>query len=123
MGVAFDQVGLAARDPQRSARFLADVLGLSNVTPDGPDDDLFNVRLSDGSALLFAAATDVVGQHVAFRVSSEEATAVVARLQAKAVKFGNDPADPEDGLTSDPLGGSARIYFRDPDGHSFEVAA
>ena len=47
--------------------------------------------------------------------------AAIGRLRQRGVPFGNDPGDPANGRTDDPLGGRARIYFHDADGHLFEL--
>ncbi len=60
---------------------------------------------------------------MAFRVTTAEFQSVVGRLRARQISFGNDPEEPQNGAISDPLGGEGRVYFYDPDGHLFEVAA
>ena len=45
----------------------------------------------------------------------------IGRLRQRGLPFGNDPADPANGRTDDPLGGQGRIYFHDADGHLFEL--
>jgi catechol 2,3-dioxygenase-like lactoylglutathione lyase family enzyme len=120
--IEIDHIALAAHDPSASARFLADLLGLEPPAVDGPDGDMYRVEL--GSAfLLFARADAVAAQHMAFRVDARAFREVVARLASHAVPFGNDPEDLDNGLASDPLGGSGRVYFVDPNGHLFEVTA
>ena len=50
--------------------------------------------------------------------------AVVNRLRAKGVAFGNDPEDLANGQTADLHGGGhGRVYFLDPNDHLFEVVA
>jgi catechol 2,3-dioxygenase-like lactoylglutathione lyase family enzyme len=121
--IALDHVGLMARDVAASARFLADILGLPPALPAGPDGE--NARLAvDGSTWIFYfPAEDVPGQHVAFRVDEETFEDVVGRLRGTGVAFGNDPEDQTNLETSDFLGGHGRVFFRDPNGHLFEVMA
>jgi catechol 2,3-dioxygenase-like lactoylglutathione lyase family enzyme len=57
------------------------------------------------------------------RVDEPAFHAVVARLRARGVPFGNDPTDPANARSDDPIGGRGRVYFVDPDGHLFEVTA
>jgi len=116
-----DHIGLSARDPQRSARALAELLGAPEPTPDGADDDMFRVQLEDGAFLLFAQAPTVHPEHIAFRLDADRLARVVARLRERGIAFGNDPEDPRNGKTDDPLGGAARVYFADENGHLFEV--
>jgi hypothetical protein len=39
----------------------------------------------------------------------------------RGLTFGNDPENPRNGSTDDPLGGAVRVYFIDDNGHLFEV--
>ena len=119
--IRFDHVGIAARDPRTSAVALAESLGTAAPTPDGADGDMFRVDLEDGSFVLFNPAPEVHLAHVAFHVEPGRFTEVVARLRARAAPFGNDPEDPRNGRTDDPLGGAGRVYFVDENGHLFEV--
>jgi hypothetical protein len=41
----------------------------------------------------------------------------------RGLTFGNDPENPRNGSTDDPLGGAVRVYFIDDNGHLFEVTA
>jgi catechol 2,3-dioxygenase-like lactoylglutathione lyase family enzyme len=113
-------VGLPARDAEASARHLADVLGVEDPVPDGPDNDMFNVALG-GCSVRFVQAQATPGHHLAFRVAEPEFRAVVERLVASGVDFGNDPEESNNGQSGDPLGGRDRVYFVSPDGHLFEV--
>jgi catechol 2,3-dioxygenase-like lactoylglutathione lyase family enzyme len=54
-------------------------------------------------------------------VDEQVFSGAIARLRERGLRFGNDPADPSNGQTADPLGGAGRIYFVDPDGHLFEL--
>jgi catechol 2,3-dioxygenase-like lactoylglutathione lyase family enzyme len=122
MGPTIDHVAVPAHDPERAAAFLARALGVVGVVPDGPDGDMFAVPLAAGR-VLFVGSPDPPGHHIAFRVGEDDVAAVVARLRADGVAFGNDPEHPDNGEAWDPLGGAGRVYFASPDGHLFEVAA
>jgi catechol 2,3-dioxygenase-like lactoylglutathione lyase family enzyme len=122
-GVRIDHVALPARDADWSARSLATLLGDVPVRPEGPDGDVLAVVLDDGAMLLYTTAEEVHAGHVALRVGADRFAAVVAELRERGVPFGNDPADPRNGRTDDPLGGPGRVYFADPDGHFVEVVA
>jgi catechol 2,3-dioxygenase-like lactoylglutathione lyase family enzyme len=116
-----DHIGIDARDARASAAALAEILGAPAPTPDGADDDMFRVDLEDGSFALFTPAEKVALAHVAFRVEKGRFAEVVARLRERGTPFGNDPEDPRNGRTDDPLGGAGRVYFVDGNGHLFEV--
>lgn len=119
--IAIDHVGIPARDARASAHRLAEILGARAPTPDGADDDMFRVDLTGGSFVLFNPASRIDVAHVAFRVAEPSFAGIVERLRGLGMTFGNDPEEPWNGLTDDPLGGNGRVYFLDPDGHLFEV--
>ena len=122
MPVVLDHVAIPSRDPEASARFLGAILDAA-VERDGPEDEFFCLRLADRVQVLFSPAAAVAPHHIAFRVTGDELDAVIERLHAARLPFGNDPEAPTNGQTSDPLGGRGRVYFSDPDGHLFEVCA
>lgn len=119
--IQIDHVGIPARNPMTSARRLAEILGLPAPTVDGADDDMFRVDVGHGAFVLFNPAEKIDLAHVAFRVDRERFDAVVGRLQQQGIPFGNEPEDPQNGKTDDPLGGAGRAYFVDENGHLFEV--
>ena len=119
--LSIDHLALPAADAEASARWFAEIPGLAAPLPDGPDEDMFNVRLNDSSSVLFVSEPAGPGHHVAFAVSAAEFTAIVDRLRQRGVDFGNDPEDPTNGQTEDVLGSQGRVYFRSPDGHFLEV--
>lgn len=119
--IKIDHIGIAARDARGSAHTLAEILGAPAPVVDGADDDMYRVDLDHGASLLFATSENVSFEHIAFRVDSERFAAVIERLRQRGIAFGNDPEDPRNGRTNDPLGGPGRAYFVDANGHLFEV--
>jgi catechol 2,3-dioxygenase-like lactoylglutathione lyase family enzyme len=95
MSVVIDHLGLPAANAEAAAQWFADVL--------------------------FVTEPSVSGHHVAFGVSEAEFAAIVDRLRQRGIDFGNDPEEPTNGATADPLGGKGRVYFRSPDDHFLEV--
>jgi catechol 2,3-dioxygenase-like lactoylglutathione lyase family enzyme len=120
MTIAIDHVGIPAADPEASARFLGGILGEGRATPEGPDGEMINLSVGH-SALTYFELPDHEPHHIAFRVSLPVLTATIERLRAQGVPFGNEPDNPSNEQTSDPLGSPARIYFHDPNGHLFEL--
>jgi catechol 2,3-dioxygenase-like lactoylglutathione lyase family enzyme len=116
-----DHVALPARDAGWSAGFLATLLGGVQARPAGPDGDMYEVELDDGTSLLYATAPEVHLGHVALRVDADRFDHVVAELRERGTAFGNDPAEPDNGRTDDHLGSAGRVYFADPDGHLIEI--
>src|SRR4030095_11658822 len=106
-----------ARDAEASARFLSEILGLGSAMPEGPDGDMYCLKIAENVSLLFSNADSAPTQHIAFRVDEGTFTAVVDRLRSKGLAYGNDPENLVNMQTSDPLGGNGRVYFLDPNGH------
>ncbi len=122
--IALDHIGVSARDVLASSQFLSEILGLAPATPDGPEGEMRSLPIGASGILLFCPADNIAAQHIAFRVDPVTFAAVVNRLRAKGVAFGNDPEDLANGQTTDPHGGGhGRVYFFDPNGHLFEVVA
>jgi catechol 2,3-dioxygenase-like lactoylglutathione lyase family enzyme len=121
--IAIDHVAVLARDVAASAGFLAELLGLAPGSPDGPDGEMFRLPVGESGSLLYFPADQIPGQHIAFRVDPSTFDAVVHRLRARGLVFGNDPEDPTNRQTTDFLGGHGRVFFLDPNQHLFEVIA
>ncbi|MFO0762171.1 MAG: VOC family protein [Byssovorax sp.] len=121
MAIGVDHIGVATRDARRSATALAEILGAAEPVVDGADDDMYRIDLDHGASLLFSTSASVGFEHIAFRVDAGRFPEVVARLRARGIRFGNDPEDPTNERTDDPLGGRGRVYFTDENGHLFEV--
>jgi catechol 2,3-dioxygenase-like lactoylglutathione lyase family enzyme len=121
--ITIDHIGVMAQDAAASARYLAEILGLAPASPAGPDGDIFRLDIGESGRLLYFPAEAVLGQHIAFRVDEAAFALVVDRLSAKGVAFGNEPEDQANMQTADSLGGHGRVFFRDPNGHLFEVIA
>lgn len=120
MSIAIDHVGIPAADPWAAARFLGKILGEGEVGPEGPDGEMASLAIGDSSLSYFELAAHEP-HHLALRVTGPVLDGTIRRLRQRGVPFGNDPDDPANGRTDDPLGGKARIYFHDPDGHLFEL--
>lgn len=109
-----------ARDPQASAQFLADILGLS---VDPPLAHFTPVTLANQVSLEYDQLDDFAPHHYAFMVSEEEFDATLARLQDGGITHYADPACQEKGqiYRSERTEGRRGTYFRDPDGHLMEI--
>jgi len=120
MSIAIDHVGIPAADPWAAARFLGEILAEGEVAPDGPDGEMASLSIGDSSLSYFGLAAHEP-HHIALRVTGPALVGAIGRLRQRGVPFGNDPGDPANRRTDDPLGGKARIYFHDADGHLFEL--
>jgi catechol 2,3-dioxygenase-like lactoylglutathione lyase family enzyme len=121
VSVVIDHLGLPATNAEAAAHWFAEILGLRSPVLDGPDGDMYSVALSGEGSVLFVTEPSVPSHHVAFGVGDAEFGAIVDRLRQRGISFGNDPEEPTNGATDDPLGGKGRVYFRSPDDHFLEV--
>ncbi|OIJ62710.1 VOC family protein [Streptomyces mangrovisoli] len=118
MSVEFNHTIVLSRDREKSARFLAGILGLEVGEPAGM---FLPVRTANGVTLDFATvAVDIPAQHYAFLVSEEEFDQVLARLVSAGVPIQADPHGRHPGRINRNDGGRG-VYFRDPAGHGMEA--
>jgi len=103
-------------DKAASARFLAEILGLSEPSSFGP---FAVVEVSNGVSLDFLEG-EVHAQHYAFLVGESEFDDIHQRLLAKGLPYWGDPAQKlaQQINTND---GGRGLYWEDPDGHILEI--
>ena len=105
-------------DKQRSAAFLADILGLP------PARAFFHflvVDLQNGVSLDFYQKEGPVStQHYAFLVSDAEFDAGFAQIKRHGVAYWADPARSKPDEINHHFGGRG-LYFADPDDHLLEM--
>lgn len=120
MPVELNHTIVPARDPQASAQFLADILGLS---VDPPLAHFTPVRLANQVSLDYDRADDFEPHHYAFMVSDPEFDAALARIQQGEITHYGDPACQEVGqiYRNKPVEGRRGVYFRDPNEHLMEI--
>jgi catechol 2,3-dioxygenase-like lactoylglutathione lyase family enzyme len=124
-----DPVGAALADlradeggliQHHSARFLAELLGLS-VTGESSGSAAAHfavVRVQD-ITIDFATMEHVEPHHLAFAVDDETFDAVLARTTAAGLEYSADPLHQRVGELNHNNGGRG-FYVRDPDGHNLE---
>jgi catechol 2,3-dioxygenase-like lactoylglutathione lyase family enzyme len=119
MAIQFNHTLVHARDPKRSAAFLADILGLPEPTTFG---HFQVVALSNGVSLDFldAGGAKFDTQHYAFLIGETDFDAVFARIRARALPYWADPFRKQPGEINHHDGGRG-VYFPDPDGHLLEA--
>ena len=118
MSVRFNHTIVWCRDQQRSATFLADILGLAKPTRFGP---FLVVALDDGSSLDFDQVEgDVAFQHYAFLIDEDDFDAIFARVSERGLQYWADPGKKRPAEINLHNGGRG-FYFDSPDGHLLEV--
>ncbi|GAA1976785.1 VOC family protein [Catenulispora subtropica] len=120
MSVELNHTIVPAHDPQASAQFLADILGL-RVEP--PLAHFTPVALANGVSLDYDRADEFEPHHYAFMVGEQEFDAALARIQQSGITHYGDPACREIGelYHSRYVIGRRGTYFRDPNGHLMEI--
>lgn len=116
MGVALDHMSVATRDKVATAEFYAGVFG---VRYEGPRRDFAPLTLTEGLTLNFEQSEGFEPRHYAFRVTSDEFDAVLGRLHAGSIPFGNSTRDKNGEVYNH--GGIRGFYFEDPNGHGLEI--
>ena len=106
------------RDQQKSASFLADILGLPAPTRFGP---FAVVELANDVSLDFHETDDEIPrQHYAFLLSDDEFDAAFGRIGERRLDHWADPGRQRAGRINRNDGGRG-VYFEDPDGHLLEI--
>jgi catechol 2,3-dioxygenase-like lactoylglutathione lyase family enzyme len=117
MTIELNHTIIPAKDKWRSAKFLADILGLEA----GPEWSHFvPVRTSNGVTLDFAEATEFRRQHYAFLVGEQEFDAALSRIKSAGLAFYADFNRDGRGQINHLYGGRG-CYFEDPDGHLMDL--
>lgn len=109
-----------ARDPEASARFLSEMLGLGPPTRFG---HFHVVQVPNGVSLDYMGTDDeryLVPNHYAFLVSEEEFDQIFARIEERQLDYFADPAGRQPGEINHHYGGRG-VYWPDPDGHWLEI--
>ncbi|GHJ35261.1 VOC family protein [Streptomyces sp. TS71-3] len=120
MTVTLNHTIVPAADHRAAAEFFAYVMGLEALPPAGRRGHFAPVRVNGGLTLDFMSVDRPEGHHLAFDVAPEEFDAVLARLQARGIAYGNDPAEPDNGRIGHPLCPRG-LFFVDDARNLYEV--
>lgn len=117
MSITLNHTIVPARDKQRSAAFLADLLRLKVGAPAGP---FVPLRVNDELTLDYDDRQPFHASHYAFLVDDAIFDHLLGRLQGDAaLVFGSGREHGWD-RSINHLGGGRGVYVRDPDGHAYE---
>ncbi|MCR6482365.1 VOC family protein [Amycolatopsis sp. OK19-0408] len=117
MSVELNHTIVCVTDRERSAEFLAGILGLATEPVDGP---FVPIRLANGVTLDYLRVEHVTTQHYAFLVGEAEFDAALARIAEAGLTYWADPFHERPGEIGG-TGGGRGVYFADPDGHNMEL--
>src|SRR5918995_5820057 len=94
MAIVLDHTIVPARDKVASARFFAEIFGLT-VKPG--QDHFAQVQVNETLTFDFADEPDPRGTHYAFHVSEPEFEAIFGRVKARGIAYGSGPFSHTDG--------------------------
>lgn len=119
MAVQLNHTIVHALDPEASARFLTELLGLPAPHPFGP---FVVVELSNGVSLDFigAEAHELIIEHYAFLVDEAEFDAIFGRIRERGLPYWADPGKRQANQINTHDGGRG-VYWNDPNGHMLEI--
>ena len=118
MSVQLNHTIVWCRDRQRSATFLADILGLPTPTRFGP---FLVVGMGNGVSLDFHETDgEITSQHYAFLISEGDFEQIFGRIRERQIEHWADPSQTRSGEINRNDGGRG-VYFEDPDGHLLEI--
>jgi catechol 2,3-dioxygenase-like lactoylglutathione lyase family enzyme len=118
VSVQLNHTIVSCHDQQRSAAFLAEILGL-------PAPIRFShflvVEADNGVSLDYSETSgDITSQHYAFLVGEAEFDAAYGRIQQQGLQYWADPGRTQPGAINRRDAGRG-LYFEDPDGHLMEI--
>ena len=117
MTIILDHTIVPAHDKDASARFFAEIFGLSYTVASG---HFAPVQVNANLTLDFDDAAAFEAHHYAFYVSDAEFEANFTRIKERGIVYGSDPWSMENRRLNRRRGGRG-IYFRDPNGHVLEI--
>jgi hypothetical protein len=109
---------VVAHDPQQTAAFVAEILGLPEPVTLG---HFAVVHVGEVTTLDFAQHDGpVTSQHYAFLVTEAEFDEIFARIVERKLPYWSDPFHNDPGRINTWDGGRG-VYFDDPNGHNLEI--
>lgn len=117
MTVTLNHTIVHARDPEESARFIVDMLGLEPFARLGP---FIVVQVGPTSLDFVPGKAPIRSRHFAFLVSEAEFDAVMGRLHARGIDYWADPRQQQAGEINRWDDGRG-VYFEEPSGHLLEA--
>lgn len=118
MAIELNHTIVPARDKEASAQFFAETFGL---TYEGMRGHFAPVKVNNSLTLDFDNRDEPVPHyHLAFHVSDEEFEAILGRVRQRGIAFGSEPGAQDNGELNHRRGGRG-FYFKDPNGHSYEL--
>jgi catechol 2,3-dioxygenase-like lactoylglutathione lyase family enzyme len=118
MAIILDHTIVPAHDKIASAKFFANLFGLTDV---GPMGSFAAVRINETLSLDFDDRRQHFEvHHYAFHMGDAEFDGIFGRIKDARLTYGSQPWTPEDMQVRNVRGGRV-VFFRDLDGHLLEL--
>jgi catechol 2,3-dioxygenase-like lactoylglutathione lyase family enzyme len=117
MTVRLNHTIVSARDKERTAIFLAELLGLPAPFMLG---HFAVVQVGDTSLDFVSTDEPIASRHFAFLVSETGFDEIFARIRERGMNYWADPFHREPGRINNWDDGRG-VYFEDPNGHNLEI--
>jgi catechol 2,3-dioxygenase-like lactoylglutathione lyase family enzyme len=116
MPIGLDHTIVPSRDQEAGAKLFAKLFGLKY---EGKWGHFSPVKVNELS-MDWDNRENFDPHHYAFLVTDEEFDHILDRVKAEGMKYGSGPMSQDD-MQINHLHMGRGFYYRDPDGHSFEV--
>ena len=116
MPIVLDHTIIPSKDQEAGARFMAKMFGLEYK---GKWGHFSPVKVNDLS-LDWDTREEFDPHHYAFLVTDQEFDEILGRVQAEGIPYGSGPRSQDD-MQINHLHTGRGFYFRDADGHSWEM--
>ncbi len=117
MPIFLDHTIVPAHDKEESARFFARIMGLEYK---GLWGHFAPVKVNETLSMDFDNRESFQSHHFAFIVDDDEFDAILGRVKGEGVRYGCGP-NAQDDMTINNRHQGRGFYFRDVNGHSWEV--
>ena len=116
MAIFLDHTIVPAQDKEKSARFIAHIMGLEYT---GLFGHFAPVKVNEHLSLDFDNRENFQSNHYAFLVTDEDFDAILGRVQEAGLTYGSGPRTQDD-MQINPRHPGRGFYFPDENGHSWE---
>jgi catechol 2,3-dioxygenase-like lactoylglutathione lyase family enzyme len=116
MPIGLDHTIIPSKDQEAGARFMAKMFGLEYK---GKWGHFSPVKVNDLS-LDWDDREEFEPHHYAFLVTDQEFDEILGRVQSEGIPYGSGPRSQDD-MQINHLHTGRGFYFRDADGHSWEM--
>lgn len=117
MSITLNHTIVHANDPEATARFYCEILGLPPFRRLG---HFTVVQVGETSLDWLPGGGDIAQQHFAFLVSETEFDAIFGRIRDRGLSYWADPFRRQPGEINRWADGRG-VYFDDPNGHLLEI--